>query len=98
MLVNSAGHVYRMTAESIASGCGAVDWQQKWMRPDTTDPATLGCILALVRDAWGNPTIHTQASGPFWIVVAGAGWSGDDLTGEQDGEAAALLAALEAAP
>lgn len=26
-----------------------------WL-PDLTDPATLGCLLALVREAWGDPT------------------------------------------
>ena len=82
------------------------DHGPSWMRirrdretlPNLEDATTLGCLLALVREAWGNPTIHTQASGPYWIVVAGAGWSGDDLTGEQPSEASALISALEAAP
>jgi len=26
--------------------------------PDLTDPATLGCLLALVREAWADPRIH----------------------------------------
>jgi len=26
--------------------------------PDLNDPATLGCILALVREAWADPRIH----------------------------------------
>lgn len=26
--------------------------------PDTSAPSTLGCILALVRRAWGRPTMH----------------------------------------
>ena len=98
MLVNSAGHVYRMTAESIASGCGAVDWQQKWMRPDTTDPATLGCILALVREARGDPSLYATTS---WTDIprCHVWWvSGSTLSDEHDTEAAALLAALEAAP
>jgi hypothetical protein len=25
--------------------------------PDLRDPATLGCVLALVRDVWGRPTL-----------------------------------------
>lgn len=30
--------------------------------PDLTDPATLGCVLAMVREAYGDPRIHTKAS------------------------------------
>jgi len=65
--------------------------------PDLTDPATLGCLLALVREAWGDPTIRTQASGPYWIG-ANQGWCGYEITDEQSTEAHALVAALEAAP
>ena len=42
--------------------------------PDLTDPATLGCLLALAREAWGNPymtTDHTR-----WWGLPGA----DQLT------------------
>lgn len=112
MLVADHGEGVRVSgvcAEFIHGSAGEAPANRHgpaWMRlrrdgahvPATDDPATLGCILALVREAWGDPTIHTQASGPFWIVVAGAGWSGDDLTGEQPNEAFALLAALESAP
>jgi hypothetical protein len=28
--------------------------------PDLTDPATLGCVLALVRDAWGWPHAYAE--------------------------------------
>jgi len=31
-------------------------WVQ--MLPDLTDPATLGCLLALVREAWNDPKVH----------------------------------------
>ena len=30
--------------------------------PDFSDPATLGCLLALVREAWEAPTISTRYS------------------------------------
>lgn len=30
--------------------------------PDLTDPATIGCLLALVREAWEAPTISTRYS------------------------------------
>lgn len=32
--------------------------REGWV-PDLTDPATLGCLLALVREAWGDPRIHS---------------------------------------
>jgi len=72
--------------------------------PDLTDPATLGCLLHLVREAWGlhrvddsSPsTMHTSSG---WgvgapLVVA----SGLIVLPTFDTEAEALVAALEAAP
>lgn len=65
--------------------------------PDLTDPATVGCLLALVREAWGDPHICAVATPdfhnlPMWIVpISGGMCSGDT-------EAEALVAALEAAP
>ena len=99
MLVNSAGYVYRMTSESIADGCGAVDWQQKWMRPDLTDPATLGCLLALVREAWSEPILSVAWAGGRWYVVQRILRSVDALRWiDTATEVDALVAALEAAP
>ena len=66
--------------------------------PDLTDPATLGCLLALVREAWGDPRASTNAS-PYgdgrWAVVDSKAirfyaWG--------TSEAEALVAALESAP
>ena len=62
--------------------------------PDLTDPATLGCLGALVREAWGDPLICTATDN------TGAGWwvDGCDVPGSLYAtEAAALVAALEAA-
>jgi hypothetical protein len=33
-------------------------------RPDLTDPATLGCLLAAVREAWACPILRTSWEGP----------------------------------
>jgi hypothetical protein len=71
--------------------------------PDLTDPATLGCLLALVRQAWGAPLAQASpalppADGP-WFCYLNADTDGDDrrrFVGPT--EAAALVAALEAAP
>jgi hypothetical protein len=67
------------------------------LTPDLTDPATLGCLLALVREAWGRPgltTKHHEVLG--WIVIDGRD---DFLKGVAAAtEAEALVCALEAAP
>ena len=73
--------------------------------PDLTDPATLGCLLHLVREAWapnivvlgGWRAVHIYAptAGRQWVEgdLAPYLWESDAL-----GEAEALEAALEAAP
>lgn len=69
--------------------------------PDLTDAATLGCLLALVREAWGDASAYCYRGG------------GDELTGtwhvtidqrthrvsrRGKSEAESLVATLEAAP
>jgi hypothetical protein len=59
--------------------------------PDLTDPATLGCLLALVREAWGRPGVVCTClpSDAFgWLCCGEYGPT----------EAEALVAALESAP
>ena len=81
--------------------------------PDLTDPATLGCLLALVGEAYGDPSLYVRLSDTTrqsdgvraWEVL---GWldpsrSPDGRGGSWRGwgyasEAEALVAALEAAP
>ena len=64
-----------------------------WL-PDLTDPATLGCLLALVREAWGDDSICPDFNKMRWTILT---W---DCCAIGDGgtEAEALVAALEAAP
>jgi hypothetical protein len=74
--------------------------------PDVTDPATLGCLLALVREAF--PGCHAEPNGaPEWDGYDEAErdnwWSvftcgPHRLMANGATEAAALVAALEAAP
>lgn len=74
--------------------------------PDLTDAATLGCFLALVREAWGCAVITSpdydyddeearQGETVIgWRAVETVSWV---TVGEGDTEAHALVAALEAA-
>jgi hypothetical protein len=67
--------------------------------PDLTDPATLGCLLALVREAWSEPILSVAWAGGRWYVVQRILRSVDALRWiDTATEAEALIAALEAAP
>jgi hypothetical protein len=62
--------------------------------PDLRDPATLGCLLALVREAWKDLQMCTYGRG-LWDVVSK---SEEIVTQDWESEAEALVAALESAP
>ncbi len=75
--------------------------------PDLTDPATIGCILALVREAWNAPRalVRLSANGKSFHVfdvdrvTMGGNWAAF-LCGDRilQTEIEALVAALENAP
>ena len=60
--------------------------------PDLDDPATLGCLLALVREAWGSH-VSSIRTGDGWAV----GLSVVGIT-QCETETEALVAALETSP
>lgn len=62
--------------------------------PDLSDPATLGCLLALVRVAWGGEIVVRVGRGWWEIECEGYLWEHENTASF----AAALVAALEAAP
>jgi len=59
--------------------------------PVLSDPATLGVLLAAVRERWDDPTICAAHTARWYVAARGGreGWSGDT-------EAEALVRALEA--
>ena len=72
--------------------------------PDIADPATIGCMLAQVREAWGNERMH-----PAWtdehVIHEDGGCTGEwymeySLVDDNsyDTEAEAIIAAMEALP
>ena len=79
------------------------NWSAKWpssSTPDLTDPATLGCLLALVREVWEDPQVVV-----ICLVIDGKGLWCPKIQASQgraginyETEAEALVAALEAAP
>ena len=95
------------TGVSCASEEGATedDCYAVWLDgvpvlPDLTDPATMGCLLALAREAWGMPTgitvTYSSDEGLWGVSWSGATHGGCCGRGETEGEA--LVAALESAP
>ena len=99
---------FRLTENSGLPGHPDPVVDDSWT-PDLSDPATLGCLLALVREAWG-PHAETGWDGSEheseWSVrlvdytERDGVWylSGCRHIGVGATEAAALIAALEAAP
>jgi hypothetical protein len=62
--------------------------------PDLSDPATLGCVMALVREAHGNKVVITQGNVWWSVETDHYFWDQDNTISFQG----ALVKALEAAP
>jgi hypothetical protein len=73
----------------VMSECGDPE-----VLPDLTDPATFGCLLALVREAWGKDVV-IRFGNEWWEIEAERFLSDDTYTASL---AESLVAALEAAP
>lgn len=70
-----------------APGWGWPSKKSGWA-PDLSDPATLGCIRALLQESFG-PTAHTVPVGDGWCAMIE-----DRVLGEGDTEAEAMARAL----
>lgn len=81
-----------MLDEKGDNGAGVWSTRLNRMVPDLTDPATLGCLLALVREVWGEGGRLWQGDGGTWVMEIGT------VAKCGDTEAEALVRALEAAP
>jgi hypothetical protein len=74
-------------------------WSNEFDVPDLSDPATLGCVLALVRDTYGRANGQARRwslDGWYWH----ADYADTNVSAKRLylTEAEALVAALEAAP
>ena len=83
------GHAWAIDQEGERCGLGPA------ASPAPTDPATLGCLLALARELWGDPTAGTWWSDcdEVWYVRAGPAY----MTSSGPTEWSALVAACDAA-
>jgi hypothetical protein len=87
--------------EESSHVCDATDYCKEKSLPDLTDPATIGCLLALVREVLDDPSLYVA----YWPTpdMGGKQWSVRNRRMHAPSrryltEAAALVAALEAAP
>lgn len=71
-------------------------WSNDVDVPDLRDPATLGCVLAMVRSVYTEPRLAVVPWRRQWAVDYV--WLRDGRVSTASSEAEALVAALEAAP
>ena len=103
-MVDTEGITYLGVYDTVHlfAGCERESWRDTLdgTLPDLTDDATIGCVLALVREAWGDPLAHVAPTFEGGTHTGYRCWLSRYLTlwFEGDTERAALVAALEAAP
>ncbi len=105
-LPDKHGRVFRRNWCPSDSGFGVTQvtgrrlrgrWDSAQAVPDFRDPATVGCLLALVREAWNTHVVVDRERFGEWLVTAVYQFHCSDA-GEGSTEPEALVAALEGAP
>jgi hypothetical protein len=88
----------RGAVDTDGNVCPGAWADERKAEPDFTDPATVGVLLAAVREAWLDGGVHAKpaywpADGARWLALPPGGYA----HGYGETEADALIAALEAA-
>ena len=100
---NNKGQTIDCVFEDIGTAyCGEIDADMNAL-PDLTDPATLGCLLALVREAMGDHRICVcwDFVNEMWVCEGAFEYNGNKYLGlikEAQSYAEALVLTLEDAP
>ena len=103
-MLTKRSRVVRIKLDSTIETWNPGDWIEGLPNdalPDLRDPATMGCLLALVREAHNAPAAYLIGTvNNEWVVHHFAEPEGywKAVSKRQPTEAAALVAALEAAP
>jgi hypothetical protein len=79
------------------------DWRRVTVAYTSDHPASIGCLLAIVRDLWDDIGASTSLAiiggKHYWTVIVRApGGAGVTVAATADTEGVALLGALQAAP
>jgi len=98
-LVRPQHGMWRITQHAPENHLDCVDPARHDFVPDLTDPATLGCVLALVRGAWApaRVVVYHQHGQPSWEINVELPDGSMPCVESAATEAEALVAALEAA-
>lgn len=96
MLYRDSDGQHRITSERHAASVAESAALGFVREPVTDDPATLGCMLAWAREAWGDPALFVVQDGDVWRVARWEGGLVSFATGATEG--AALIAAIKESP
>lgn len=105
MLIMDNGAGVRFCWEDNDYLHGCAEEGKSWMRlskkkerlPDVRDPATMGCLLALAREAWKTPVLQVSPSLPDGKVWSCYVNDDEDHLYRMPTEVAAIIAALDRA-